>query len=139
MKRLLPFALPLLLLAGCSTRLTPERLSSSVGQTFTALYVTQQLDVGRTDVSATYIRPTTGCLRNGLQFTGAGEDWVCHVQYSDQNSPYTASFEVQLKTDGCWKATAPVAAQPPQIIDSFTGQGITNPLAEFDGCLDTSW
>jgi hypothetical protein len=46
-----------LLLAGCGTALTPERLGPSVAEVFAGLYAQQQQLVGRTDVRAGDLRP----------------------------------------------------------------------------------
>jgi hypothetical protein len=57
------------------------------------------------------------------------------VQYLDGATATAQLFEVQLKPDGCWKADGPPATQPAEL----AGTGAANPLAEFDGCLDTAW
>jgi hypothetical protein len=44
-----------------------------------------------------------------------------------------------MKPDGCWKAEGPPTAQPAMLADPVTGRLSVNQLAEFDGCLDTSW
>ncbi len=70
---------------------------------------------------------------------GPGEDWACTVDYVDAGQSSTQSFELQVKTDGCWKADGPPANQPAQLIVAHTGEPRTNPLAEFDECLEPSW
>lgn len=138
MRRLAVLALLPLALAGCGTSLTPERLAPSVAEVFGGLYVQQQHLVGRTDVSRDRLLPLASCRRSGPAATGPGEDWSCTVQYVDGPAAAQA-FEVQLKPDGCWKADGPPATQPAQLTDALTGAPVTNPLAEFDGCVDTSW
>ena len=128
-----------LLLAGCSSPLTPSALAPSFGEAFAGLYAVQQAALGRTDVDADALAPRTTCRRTGASETGPGEDWTCSVTYLDGVTSGTQLFEVQVKPDGCWKAEGPPSVQPAQIADALTGEPFTNPLAEFDGCFDTSW
>ena len=139
MRRLLPAAGLALLLSGCSTPLTADRLGPSVAEVFGGLYASQQSQLGRSDVAADRLRPLAACRRNGSSADGPGEDWSCTVQYVDGDAAAAQSFELQVKPDGCWKAEGPPASQPAELVDPSTGARSTNPLAEFDGCLDTSW
>jgi hypothetical protein len=135
-KRLLPL---FLLLAACGSPLTRSALEPSFARTFSGLYTLQQTDDGRTDVVAAALEAKATCQRTGPQAQGPGEDWVCSVQYVDGSTSFTQSFELQVRPDGCWKADAPPTAQPALRTDPLTGATRPNPLAEFDGCLDTSW
>ena len=134
MKRLL---LLLPVLAACSTALQPPSVSRDLARTFAGLYTQQQTDDGRAGVRVTDVHAT--CGRTGPDHDGPGEDWSCTVQYTDAGTSFTQTFELQVKPDGCWKAEAPPLAQPAVRVDPITGATRTNPLAEFDGCLDTSW
>jgi len=136
---LLAGAAAALLLAGCSTPFTPARLAPSFAEAFSGLYATQQGELGRTASSPRGLRTLASCRRTGLAVDGPGEDWVCTVEYVEASTSLSQSFEVQLKPDGCWKADGPPANQPAQLVDALTGDPRTNPLAEFDGCLDTAW
>ena len=138
MKRLAG-ALVLVLCAGCSTALTPARVSASFGETFAGLYATQQSRLGRTDVTPAGVRPNARCARTGTSADGPGQDWLCRVAYIDQDTAYTQSFEMQVKPDGCWTADGPPTTQPAELVDAVDGTRTPNPLSEFDGCLDTSW
>jgi hypothetical protein len=135
-KRLLLLALPL---AACASPLTSQSIEPSFARTFSGLYALQQADDGRTDVDARQLRTQASCLRTGPEANGPGEDWVCSVQYLDAGTGFTQSFEVQVKPDGCWRADAPPTAQPALHTDPSTGAKRANPLAAFDGCVDTSW
>ena len=139
MRRLAVSAAVLALCAGCGTAMTPATLSPAFAEVFSGLYSTQQSRLGRTDVTPDGLRPQARCARTGTSTEGPGEDWLCKVQYVDQDTAYTQSFEVQLKPDGCWRAEGPPTAQPAVLVDAVDGSQSTNPLAEFDGCLDTSW
>jgi hypothetical protein len=136
-RRLLAVTAAIALCGGCGTAMTRDRLGSSFAEVFSGLYVTQQSRLGRTDLTG--LRATATCARNGPAKDGPGEDWICRVQYVDQDTSYTQAFEVQAKPDGCWRAEGPPTAQPPQLVDAVDGSRRTNPLAEFDGCVDTSW
>jgi hypothetical protein len=139
MRRLAVSAAVLVLCAGCGTAMTPAHLSPAFAEEFAGLYETQQSRVGRTDVTAKGLQSKATCARTGLSKKGPGEDWLCKVQYVDQDTAYTQSFEVQLKPDGCWRAEGPPTVQPAVLVDAVDGSRSTNPHAEFDGCLDTSW
>lgn len=134
MKRLL---LLLPVLVACSTSLQPQSVSRDLAHTFGGLYTLQQSDDGRAGVRVTAVHAT--CARTGPDQKGPGEDWACTVQYTDAGVAFTQVFELQVKPDGCWRAEAPPTAQPAVRVDPVTGATRTNPLAEFDGCLDTSW
>jgi hypothetical protein len=127
------------LATACATPATPKALSASFAQTFAGLYAGQQAQLGRTEVTPASLHAASHCRRTSGAAEGPGEDWVCLVQYADADTTATQSFEVQMKPDGCWKAEGPPAAQPAMLADPVTGRLSVNQLAEFDGCLDTSW
>ncbi|MCU1601092.1 MAG: uncharacterized protein JWO22_1801 [Frankiales bacterium] len=135
MKRLL--LLVPLLLAGCGTPLTPSRVAPSFREVFVGLYAQQQQLLRREAVGK--VDPLAACRRTGTDADGPGEDWVCSVQYVDLGTSSAQVFELQVKPDGCWKATGPPATQPAQLVDPVSSRPRTNPLSEFDGCLDTGW
>jgi hypothetical protein len=133
------FAISLVVVSGCATSLTPARVSSSFQQVFTGLYVRQQGLLGRAAVKASALQVQSACQRTSGAPKGPGEDWVCAVQYEDLDTSTTQTFELQLKADGCWRADGAPATQPSTLVDPVSRRVLTNPLAEFDGCLDTSW
>lgn len=136
MKRLLAGGL-LLATAACATPLTHARVEASFGPAFASLYAAQQAQLGRT--GATALGPRASCRRTGTEAEGPGDDWTCSVTYLDADTTFTQVFELQVKADGCWRAEAPPAAQPAVRTDPLTGVTRPNPLAGFEGCLDTSW
>jgi hypothetical protein len=123
----------------CSTPATPQRVGASFVEAFSGLYVQQQQLLGRDAPDRASLHTLASCARTGTDVDGPGEDWTCSVQYVDLGTASAQSFELQVKADGCWKADGAPAVQPAQLIDPVTGLAKTNPLAEFDGCLDTSW
>ena len=138
MKRLL-LAVPLLAVTSCATPLTAQRVAPSFAEVFTGLYVEQQLLLGRDRIARADLHALAACQRTGSDRDGPGEDWVCGVQYVDLTTASSQTFEVQVKPDGCWKAEGAPAVQPATLVDPITQTPRTNPLSEFDGCLDTSW
>lgn len=132
-------AAAVVLASSCGTAETPSRLSQSFADTFSGLYAAQQAQLGRTDVTRALLGTRATCRRTGPQQQGPGEDWVCAVRFVDGDAESTQSFEVQAKPDGCWKAEGPPTVQPALLQDPLTGRSLVNRLAEFDGCLDTSW
>lgn len=139
MRRLPLLAATLVATAACATPMTTTRVEASFASTFGSLYALQQTQDGRTDVTATRLQPRATCHRTGVDRQGPGDDWTCTVVYVDAHTSFTQAFELQVKPDGCWRAEAPPVAQPAVRTDPLTGVTRSNPLAEFDGCLDTSW
>lgn len=135
MKRLL---LVVLATAACASPLTSSRLRPSFAEAFTGLYVQQQALLGRA-VDPSDLKVVASCRRTGKDPAGPGEDWVCGVQLVDDGTAVAQAFEVQMKPDGCWKATGAPGVQPADVVDPGTRATTANPLAEFDGCFDTSW
>jgi hypothetical protein len=132
--------LPIALLAGgCSSALTSSHLEPSFAEAFGGLYAVQQAQDGRAGLTRDALGPKAACRRTGPDAQGPGEDWVCAVRFRDLDTVLTQVFQVQLKPDGCWKAEGSPVQQPAVRVDALTGKGRPNPLAEFDGCLDTSW
>ena len=127
------------LAVACGSPLTTRGLEPSFARAFSGLYTLQQSDDGRTGVDAAGLNASATCRRTGPDATGPGEDWQCSVTYVDGGASFTQFFEVQVKADGCWKAEAPPTTQPAVRAHPITGTARVNPLAEFDGCLDTSW
>lgn len=122
--------------AGCATPLTAGRVEASFARAFSGLYTLQQAQDGRA-VPGLQVR--AGCRRTGPDATGPGEDWACVVQYVDAGTALSQAFELLVKPDGCWRAEAPPVSQPALRAHPVTGAPRPNPLAEFDGCFDTSW
>jgi hypothetical protein len=128
-----------LLTASCSTPATPGALSSDFSDVFAGRYLGQRALLGPAVLTRATLHAQSRCQRSGPAKEGPGEDWVCLVRYDDPDGPATQSFELQVKPDGCWTAEGSATAQPPVLANPETGAVSVNPLAEFDGCLDTSW
>ena len=152
-------------LSGCSpTDVTAGRLEGSIAQTFSHLYVLQQVEKGNPrpdlrslDTSASCQKGTPSTAQNG-----AGNDWVCDVTYlvAAPSTTATATYNVNVQTNGCYAAdddgpplTAvlqgnPTSAQIAAFVSAslnssrtITGahnQQVYNPLWLIDGCFDVT-
>ena len=139
-------------LSGCGTSpITSSSLNTSVGPMFARLYVLQQQHKGlagsdrrpdglaqclRGPVSAN-VSPAGPAGSSPTSFSGAGDDWACVV-----NFPYPDGhidpivYDVTVQATGCFVASGPASIVGPQTLKAVDGRTITNPLFEFDGCLD---
>jgi hypothetical protein len=126
------------LLSGCSASpVTSVRLNNAVGPAFARLYAVDQRQLGKSagpkpDGAAT-------CTRNNKDHpsSGSGDDWVCVLNFPFADGhiqPIT--YDVSVQADGCYTADGPsqIVGQQQQVGSS--GETVTNPLFEFDGCFD---
>lgn len=92
--------------AGCGSPVTSARLERSMAATVANLFVLQQQRIGAPPDAAAGLSAQASCYRGGPSRprAGAGDDWRCNVDYTTPQGPTTARFEVQVKTDGCYKA-----------------------------------
>ncbi|BEP13541.1 hypothetical protein acdb102_18520 [Acidothermaceae bacterium B102] len=122
-------------LTGCSGGgVSADGLGRAVGTAYQRLYVVQQHDLGRTEVTPPDRAAT--CTRNG---SGSGSgSWVCtvHFPYPDGHL-VPLSFDVEVQPIGCYTATGPPAVVGQLTLASPAGGSVTNPLFAFDGCLAT--
>lgn len=123
--------------------ITARRVDASVAPTFANLYVLQQAQNGAT-VSASGLHSQATCTR-GDQSTpdsGAGEDWVCQVQWAKQGpaSPAVATYSLHVQTNGCYTAEGdgPADINGSPTVTTQNGDVVVNPLYKFDGCFDTT-
>ena len=118
---------------------TADRLGDAVGPAFSRLYAFQQHELGRTVPR----RPdgVATCRRNSSHSPrrGAGDDWVCIVNYPFADGhiqPIT--YDLHVEPNGCYTADGPTQVVGPQRQRDATGTDVTNPLFEFDGCIDVT-
>ncbi|MCW2497087.1 hypothetical protein [Jatrophihabitans sp.] len=129
-------ALVTALLSGCSaSSVTATRLDTSVGPAFARLYGVQQHQLGNT------VGPkpdgTAACARNNKAHpsSGSGDDWACVLNFPFADGhiqPIT--YDVSVQPDGCYTADGPSQIVGQQQVGS-SGETVTNPLFEFDGCF----
>ncbi|SDJ26524.1 hypothetical protein SAMN05444157_2539 [Frankineae bacterium MT45] len=139
-------------LAGCGTsQITGHGLEAAVGPTFARLYVLDQQALGNRGSDKTpdgYAQCTRGVIASNVapaprsgssasSYSGAGDDWSCVV-----NFPYPDGhiepivYDLSVEATGCYVATGPSSVVGPQTFKAASGRTVTNPLFEFDGCLN---
>jgi ABC-2 type transport system permease protein len=142
---LLAVGITIAVMSGCSpTAVTPQRLQVSMAQTFSNLYMLQQVQQGNPRPDPKTLRTTASCLK-GTPATvqnGAGNDWVCDVTYlvAGPSTPVTAIYNVNVQTDGCYAADGdgPASVNGSRTITGPHYQQVVNPLWLIDGCFDTT-
>ena len=130
-------------MTGCSpTAVTPGRLQASMAQTFSNLYVLQQVQQGNPRPDPRTLHTTASCLKGtpASPQNGAGNDWVCDVTYlvAGPSTPVTAIYNVNVQTDGCYAADGdgPASVNGSRTITGPHYQQVVNPLWLIDGCFD---
>jgi hypothetical protein len=139
-KLILLAPLPALLLTGCSTdSITRAKVEAAFAPTFTHLLQRQEQLLGGTPQSVQQLKVQSVCHKGPLGGSdkGAGEDWACVVSFDvGRVTPDIARYELEVKTDGCYRATGPTSVVGPLLLATPNGKTVANPLAEFDGCFD---
>ena len=130
-------ALVALLCAGCGSSVTRPRVEQALATTFTNLYVQQQEQAGRTEVSVPGLGTTASCARRSGG-EGPGGDWACRLQFTAYDTPTSWVYELEVHPDGCFRADGPPDAGPEAFVDEITGARTPNALFQFDGCFDPS-
>lgn len=130
-----------LLVAGCASAITADRVTQAVHGTFTRLVLDQQALLGHPGLGADWVSPRVDCRRHsaGAGDRGAGDDWECRVTWrSADGTEHGTVYEVAVRTNGCFTASGPPADVGPQLIGTAGGRRLTNPIYQFDGCFDPS-
>lgn len=134
-RRASALVLTALLLSGCGAgQVSRADLEGAVSQTFGNLYVVQQQRLGSPvehEVGA-----SASCDKGGPTVTdqGSGEDWSCQVSWvGADGSLQQVDYELQVKTDACFRASGPSGVVGSPQIQTPDGRA-DNPLYEFDGC-----
>jgi hypothetical protein len=82
------------------------------------------------------------CGRRGSTAKGPG-DWVCtlNVLIPTQGSlppePTAVTYDVNVNSDGCYKAQSPPAFIGQQLMRDAAGHNVVNPLYTIYGCFNT--
>lgn len=129
--------------SGCDQQgLNRDWLQRAVVTTFANLYDLRQQQLGRPVPTAGALSPTARCDKGGpdVPDVGPGDTWSCLVvwQADGPGTPVGATYEVQLKTDGCYTADGPPSVVGQRLTRTRTGGTGVNPIASFDGCFDIS-
>ena len=121
---------------------TPARLQSNLTPAFNRLAVLQQRWLGRTVPAGAKLNIITYCNRRAGQSRGPGDDWVCTVEVFTPTPgaspfiPTSVTYDVSVKTNGCYKANAPPSFVGQQLMRGPGGRQIVNPLFTIYGCFN---
>jgi hypothetical protein len=127
------------LIAAGHPEVTKARLTTSLTQVYTNLYLQQAQILGHPQVTAASLAPKTTCDRGGpkVKDVGPGADWICHILFTDADGKrQDGKFELNAKSNGCYVATGPSRINGPVIITDTHGRDVNNPVFEFDACYD---
>ena len=128
------------MLTGCSSDVTASLVHDTFDRTFIRLYAIQQADLGRPNVRPGHFFAVASCQKGlaGSAQTGAGDNWVCVEQWQEVGGHFAeATYELSVRTDGCFEATGPADVVGGPLLEGPTGEAIVNPLAQFDACFAT--
>jgi hypothetical protein len=129
-------------LAGCGpVDVTQAKLQADFGPTFRNMYVFQQQLLGHTPQTVPARVSKARCVKggNGTPDDGPGDNWTCLVDWPAADGHIEGlTYEVDVKPEGCYTAQGPATYVGQQTMRAADGRSVTNPLFEFDGCLDTS-
>ncbi len=142
------FAVLLLVLVAASSLgpagVTRGRLEASIGPAFNSLTALQQQELGRPIPRAAKLENVTACRRRSGTSTGPGDDWVCTVTVfasvpgADPFQTTSVTYDVSVKSNGCYKADAPPSFVGQQTMSTPHGHSAVNPLFTIYGCFDTT-
>jgi hypothetical protein len=127
------------LIAAGHPEVTKARLTASLTEVYTNLYLQQAQILGHPNVTRASLSPSTVCDRGGpkVKDVGPGADWICHIMFTDVGGlRQDGKFELNAKSNGCYVATGPSRINGPVIITDTHGKDVLNPVFEFDSCYD---
>ena len=128
--------------SGDSSTVTRARLERSLPQVFANVYADQARILGRTDITASALKPQAMCDKHGpdVADVGPGGDWICLMSWTDPQVPMPAEgygkFELNVHSNDCFTAAGPTKLTGYLTITDKAGNEVTNPAFEFDGCFD---
>ena len=127
---------------GDSSTATSARLERSLPQVFANVYADQARLLGRSGVSAASLHPQAMCDKHGpdVADVGPGGDWICLMSWTDPQVPMPpegyGKFELNVHSNDCFTAAGPTKLTGYLTITDKSGNEVTNPAFEFDGCFD---
>jgi len=121
---------------------TKGRLESSIGPAFSNLTTLQQKELGRFVAQGSQLNLITRCSRRSGKSEGAGDDWSCTMAVVSPTPGYSplevkpVTYDVGVKSNGCYKAQAPPSFVGQQMMSDAHGHSTVNPLFTIYGCFD---
>jgi len=129
---------------GDHSSVTRARLERSLPQVFANVYADQARILGRSGVTAGSLNPQAMCDKHGpdVADVGPGGDWICLMSWTDPEVPMPpegyGKFELNVHSNDCFTAAGPTKLTGFLTITDASGDEVTNPAFEFDGCFDPS-
>ncbi|MFZ0089323.1 MAG: ABC transporter permease [Solirubrobacteraceae bacterium] len=123
---------------------TEHRLQASLTPTFTNLTLLQQRLLGRNVPRGAKLNIVTTCRRRTGSSQGPGDDWTCTLDVfipqagSDPFQQAPVTYDMSVKSNGCYKAEAPPSFVGQQMMRDAHGRSVVNPLFTIYGCFDTT-
>jgi ABC-2 type transport system permease protein len=118
------------------------RLEDAISPTFGNLVVFQQKVIGHKVPPGAAVIVLPSCNRPGGSLNGpsrgAGDDWRCTLSIGLGGQQSSLVYDVQVRTDGCYRADGPPTIVGPPTIRDVHGRPVPNPVLHFDGCFDTT-
>lgn len=127
---------------GDSSTVTRPRLERSIATTFANLYAKKAAMQGRSGITPASLNTQAMCDKAGPANldVGPGGDWVCLVGWTDPQNPMPpegyGKFELNVHSNDCWSAGGPTKLNGFLTMTDKSGNVVTNPVFEFDGCFD---
>jgi len=123
--------------------ITRARLQASVAAVFGRLTLLQQRELGRYVSSHAKLDQLTGCYRHAARSVGPGDDWSCTITVLTSTTAAeplqtSVTYELSVKSEGCYKADAPPSFVGSQTMTDARGHSVLNPLFVIYGCFDTT-
>jgi hypothetical protein len=124
--------------------ITQQRVQRSFTPTFNSLTLLQQRLLGRHVPPGANLNILPSCRRRAGASQGPGDDWVCTLDVlipqpgANPFNPTVVSYDMSVKSNGCYKAEAPPAFVGQQLMRAPGGHEIVNPLFTIYGCFDTT-
>jgi len=124
--------------------ITKGRLEASIAPAFNDLTLLQQERLGRIVPKGTKLNDRTSCHRRAGASQGPGDDWSCTMTVvtplpgANPLQLTAVTYDVSVKSNGCYKAQAPPSFVGQQMMSDAHGHSIVNPLFTIYGCFDTT-
>jgi ABC-2 type transport system permease protein len=121
-----------------------SRLQASISVAFRRLTALQQRELGHGVPAGAGLLLQSRCYRHAARSEGPGDDWSCTLTVlraaagAELFQPTPVTYEVSVKSDGCYKAQAPSSFVGQQTMTDARGRSVVNPLFVIYGCFDTT-
>ena len=127
-----------IVLAGCSTPITPTRLEQALETAFANLVELQVQRLRLPPIAAPDFAVTAICRKPAAQRNAGAGDWTCALVWQGPNrQTLRDTYDLFVATDGCYTATVAGESLGGPILKASDGSDVRNLLYSFEGCFDT--